>query len=209
MNEQIPPEATAFIPMLEGVTKLFYPYVEGAIHDLKQGKVVAIFNNISRRKVGDASPIAELGINVRDFPDVFAPYYKTNWDGKKLKCTSITIRNAAGEPTGLVCVNFDTSVFENMSTQIEKLLTLPSKNGANPVDQFSNNWRQQVLDFIDSYAHTNNIAVAAMTPEQKATLVCKMYDHSLFNYRDAAAYVAMQLDVSRTTVYNYLKKGKK
>jgi len=36
-----------------------------------------------------------------------------------------------------------------------------------------------------------------------------MYDHALFNYRDAASYIAQQLNVSRTTIYNYLKKGEK
>lgn len=199
----------ALMPLVEGITKLFYPHVESAIHDLKQGKVVALYNNISRRKVGDLSAVTELGVDIKDFPDVFEPYYKTNWDGKKLKCTSVTIRDDSGYPIGLVCINFDTSVFEGFNIQLEKLLALSGKSGGNPVEQFSDNWQQQVSDYIDSYAHRNNVAVSAMSTEQKADLVCEMYDHALFNYRDAAAFVAKQLHVSRTTVYNYLKKGKK
>lgn len=197
------------MPLVEGITKLFYPHVEGAIHDLEQGKVVALYNNISRRKVGDRSAVTELGIDIKDFPDVFEPYYKTNWDGRKLKCTSVTIRDDSGYPIALVCINFDTSVFEGFSIQLEQLLTLPNKNGLNPVEQFSDNWRQQVSDFMDAYAQAHNIAVSAMSTEQKAALVCEMYDHALFNYRDAATYLAKQLSVSRTTIYNYLKKGKK
>ena len=197
------------MPLVEGITKLFYPHVEGAIHDLKQGKIVALYNNISKRKVGDRSAVTELGVAIKDFPDVFDPYYKTNWDGRKLKCTSVTVRDDSGYPIGLICLNFDTSVLEGLTIQLEKFLALPNKNGANPVELFSNNWQQQVSDFIDTYAQAHDTAVNAMSTTQKAALVCEMYDHALFNYRDAAAYVAKQLHVSRTTVYNYLKKGKK
>jgi predicted transcriptional regulator YheO len=202
------PNAKALMPLVEGIVKLFYPYAEGAIHDLKQGKVVALYNNISKRQVGDPSAVTELGVDIKDFPDVFDPYYKTNWDGKRLKCTSVTIRDDAGEPIGLVCINFDTSVFEDINLQLEKLLALTNKNGSNPVERFSENWQQQVLDFINDYTQTHNVAIGAMSKAQKAELVCGMYDHALFNYRDAAAYVARQLGVSRTTVYNYLKEGK-
>jgi predicted transcriptional regulator YheO len=95
-----------------------------------------------------------------------------------------------------------------MNVQLDRLLGLVNKNGLNPVEQFADNWQQRVADFIDTYAREHNVAVAAMTKEQKADLVCDMYDHALFNYRDAASFVARQLGVSRTTVYNYLKKGK-
>jgi predicted transcriptional regulator YheO len=199
----------AYIPMVEGVVKLFYPYVEGAIHDLKRGQVVALYNNISRREIGDPSAVTELGVEVKDFPDVFDPYYKTNWDGRQLKCVSVTIRDSAGFPVGLVCLNFDTSVFGAMNLQLEKLLGLVNEDGLNPVEKFGDNWQQRVSDFIDAYARRHNIAVAAMSKDQKADLVCDMYDHALFNYRDAVSYIARQLDVSRTTIYNYLKKGNK
>ena len=209
MQNTIHPNAAVLLPLVEGVVKLFYPYAEGAVHDLTQGKIVALYNNISRRKVGDPSAVTELGVEAKDFPDVFDPYYKTNWDGRRLKCTSVTIRDDAGKPIGLVCINFDTSVLEGLNLQLEKLLSLTNKHGVNPVEQFSDNWQQQVSDFIMAYAQSHNIAIHAMSTEQKAALVSEMYDHALFNYRDAAAYVAKQLGVSRTTVYNYLKKGKK
>jgi predicted transcriptional regulator YheO len=209
MQTTIHPNAAVLMPLVEGIVKLFYPYAEGAIHDLQQGKVVALYNNISRRKVGDPSAVTELGIEVKDFPDVFDPYYKTNWDGKRLKCTSVTIRDDAGKPVGLVCINFDLSAFEGMNLQLEKLLGLTNKSGLNPVEQFSGNWQQQVSNFIDAYAQKHNVAVDAMSTSQKAMLVCEMYDHALFNYRDSAAYIAQQLRVSRTSIYNYLKKGNK
>jgi predicted transcriptional regulator YheO len=205
---QLHPNITALIPMLEGVVKLLHPYAEGAIHDLQQGKIIALFNNISRRKIGDPSVVTELGVDVKDFPDVFDPYYKTNWDGRKLKCTSVTVRDESGVPIGLVCLNFDTTVFENMNVQLGTFLTLANQSSLNPVEQFAANWRQQVTAFINNYALKNNVALSALSKEEKSELVGQLYDHGLFNYRDAAVHVAKTLGVSRTTVYNYLKEGK-
>lgn len=202
------PNTQALVPMVEGVIKLLHPYAEGAIHDLRQGKIVALYNNISKRKVGDPSVVTELGVEVKDFPDVFDPYYKTNWDGRKLKCTSITIRDNSGVPIGLICINFDTTVFETMNVQLGTFLTLQNQASMNPVEQFAVDWKRQVNEFVNAYTITNNVALSALSKNEKSDLVKQLYDHGLFNYRDAAAYVAQTLGVSRTTVYNYLKEDK-
>lgn len=202
------PRIQTVIPMVEGMIKLLHPFAEGAIHDIKQGRIVAIYNNISKRKVGDPSVVTELGVDVKDFPDVFEPYYKTNWDGRKLKCTSVTIRDEAGMPIGLVCINFDTTVFEDMQVQLGTFLTLQNQNSLNPVEQFAVDWRKQVNEFVNAYTITNNVALTALTRDEKADLVKQLYNHGLFNYREAANYIAKTLGVSRTTIYNYLKEDK-
>ena len=96
-------------PLLKALVELFHPFAEAAVHDLEKGVVVAIYHNLSQRKVGDRSPLKELEVDVHDFPDYFAPYYKENWDGRPLKSTSITLRNKKGKAVGLICINVDTS----------------------------------------------------------------------------------------------------
>lgn len=197
-----------YLPMVEGIVKLLHPFAEGAIHDLRAGKIVALYNNISKRKVGDASVVTELGIDIKDFPDVFDPYYKTNWDGRSLKCTSITIRDEKGTPIGLVCINFDTTSLETMNAQLGLFLTLQNQASLNPIEQFAVDWKKQVNEFVNAYTLQNNVALSALTKQQKSEVVKLLYDHGLFNYRDAASYVAKTLSVSRTTIYNYLKDDK-
>lgn len=201
------PKISALEPMVEGIVKLLYPYAEGAIHDLQEGKIIALYNNISKRKIGDPSVVTELGVDVKDFPDVFDPYYKTNWDGRKLKCTSVTVRDDAGVPIALVCINFDTTVLENMSLQLEGFLKLKNSAALNPVEQFAVDWRKQANDFIESYAAERNIAPTILTKKDKTEIVKRLYTHGLFNYRDAASHIASILGVSRTTIYNYLKEA--
>ncbi|HSW74939.1 MAG TPA: PAS domain-containing protein [Candidatus Saccharimonadales bacterium] len=211
MNPRLPklhPNITAYIPMVGGIIALLQPYAEGAIHDLRTGKIAALYNNISKRKVGDPSAVTELGIEVKDFPDFFEPYYKTNWDGRKLKCTSVTIRDENGVPIGLVCINFDTSVFENMQTQLHSFLKLKGEGGLNPIDEFAGNWQQQATAFIEEYLAKRHVALTGLAKAQKTELANQMYDHGFFNYRDAATFIAKTLSVSRATIYNYIREAK-
>ena len=46
----------SYEPFIQAMVDLFSPFVEAAVHDLEKGEVVAIYHNISQRKVGDSSP---------------------------------------------------------------------------------------------------------------------------------------------------------
>jgi len=203
------PGLAAQLSMLEGVTKLFHPYVEAVLHDLQTGNIAAIYNNLSKRAVGDRSAISKfVGDSIDEFPDVFEPYYKTNWNGKKFKCVSITIRDGGGKPIGLACLNFDTSVFGHMSQSLTDLLTVVSKEAQNPIEQFTDDWQARVNECVGNYLRENHATLGALSKEQKRQAVNRLYNHGLFNYRNAAAYISEQLRVSRATIYNYLKEEK-
>lgn len=67
---------------------------------------------MSRRKVGDPTPFVEMKVNVEKIDDHTVPYAKTNWDGRELKCTTICVRDKKNNPVGLICINFDTTIFQ-------------------------------------------------------------------------------------------------
>lgn len=203
---QIPKEIKTYLPIIEGIVSLFNPFVEAAVHDLSTGEIAALYNNISRRKVGDPSPLHELKMPVEKFPDVFDPYYKTNWDGRRLKCTSITVRDEKGRPIALICFNFDTTVFREIDLNLKTLLEV-KQTAENPIELFNENWQQRVNDCITNYLKENNITLVVLSKEQKKEAVIRLYQHGLFNYRRAADYIAEKMNISRATVYNYLKEG--
>lgn len=203
------PELAAQLPVLEGIARLFHPHVEAVLHDLRAGTIVAICNNLSKRAKGDRSAISKfVDESIDVFPDVFEPYYKTNWDGKRFKCVSITIRDTNGKPIGLMCINLDTSVFDNMSQKLYELLAVARKEAQNPIEQYTEDWRARVNECISNYLQENRTTLRALGKEQKREAVNRFYSHGLFNYRNAAVYVGEQLHVSRATVYNYLKEEK-
>jgi predicted transcriptional regulator YheO len=192
------------LPYIKSVVDLLYPFVEGSLHDLNSGTLAAIFNNISQRKVGETTPLRELNINTDRFPDYFPPYYKTNWDGRKLKCISITIRDDKQKPIGLICFNLDVSLFHEIENKFSTLLQL-KESGENPVELFGDDWQGQVHLQIDRYLKEHKLKLQRLTKVQRKELIHHLYAKGIFNFKNAAPFVADILGISRASIYNYLK----
>lgn len=193
------------LPFVQGVVDLFHPFLEGAIHDLRSGRIAALFNPFSQRKVGEATPLTELNLPTRDFPDYFPPYYKSNWDGRKLKCISITVRDLKKAPVGLICFNLDVSLFQDLENRFSLLLQL-KKGSENPIELFGGNWEEQVHLQIHGYLKEQRLHLNRLKRGEKKDLIKHLYGKGIFNYKNAAPFVAEILGISRACLYNYLKE---
>lgn len=71
-------ELERYKPIGEAVSLLLFPHAEVVIHDLHTGCIGAIFNNFSKRAVGDESSLDDLD-KLSENLDVFPPYFKINW----------------------------------------------------------------------------------------------------------------------------------
>lgn len=191
-------------PLVQAVVDLFHPFVEAAVHDLQQGKIVAIYHNISRRKIGDTSPLKELKVESKDFPSYFSPYYKENWDGRPLKCVSVTMRDAAQKPIGLICFNVDMSFFQSGYELLETFLKTKSGDD-NPIELFSS-CEEQIILLLDQYLSEQNISLAVLNRDQKKELVQELYRKGVFNFKNAVPFIAKKLNTSRASIYNYIKQ---
>lgn len=206
MNQspELSEELKRYLPLIEAVVKLFQPFVEVAVHDIERGELVALYHNISQRKIGEASPLKELASAIERFPDHFEPYYKTNWDGRKLKCTSITVRDPQGKPIGLICINVDTSFFQDVKRAFEAFLrTAPAAE--NPLEAFGGNTKEQLLAVIQEYLQKNSLNLNHLHRQQKKELVLHLYRKGVLNLKNAVPLIAEALKLSRASVYNYLK----
>ena len=105
-------EIGAYLNVANAVSKLLHPFAEVAIHDLDKDQIVAIFNPISKREVGDSSYLDRIDFDHEEkIPDIIGPYEKLNFDGRKLKSISVVIKNTKGLALGFLCINLDVSVF--------------------------------------------------------------------------------------------------
>lgn len=192
-------------PLIKAVVEVFHPFVEAAVHNLKQGKVVAIYHNISQRKVGEPSPLKELKVSVKDFPDYFSPYYKQNWDGRSLKCTSITMRNKKGKPIGLICINIDVAFFEQGYQMMKTFLNVKDE-AENPVEIFGSQSDEQIERMMKQFLGEKDLSLQHLTRTQKKELVQHLYRKGVFNFKNAVPFIAKKLNTSRASVYNYIKQ---
>lgn len=191
---------------IEAIVALFDPFVEVAVHDLHNGTLAAIYNPFSNRKIGEKSPLKELKIDIEDFPDIFSPYNKRNWDGKELKCTSITVRDKSGNPAILICLNFDTSTLIQTKALLETFLKI-TPNATNPIEAYGKDCEQQVSPFIDHFLKERQIAKSSLSRSDKKDLIAFLYRKGVFHFKNSVPYITKTLKLSRASIYNYIKEA--
>ena len=190
---------------IDAVVTLFDPFVEVAIHDLQNGTLAAIYNSFSKRKVGEKSPLKELKINIEEFPDVFPPYTRHNWDGKELKCTSITLRDEMGNPVFLICLNVDTSLLVQTKNILEAFLKIKAKS-ANPIEAYGEGYEQQITSLTEYFLKERKISKNSLDRKSKKELIDFLYRKGVFHFKNSVPFIAKSLQLSRASIYNYIKE---
>lgn len=192
-----------YFPVAQAITALLHPHAEVVIHDLKTGQIAAIYNPFSKRKVGDESLIGELPDSA-SLPDVFPIYTKVNWDGKKLKSSTATLRDKNKTPIGLLCINLDVSRWEEFRHLLDQWSNIQSYR-KQPELFFKDDWREKINLYVSDYLSKEGLILKMLSKEKKRDLVQALHREGAFKAKNAATYVADVLDLSRATVYNYLR----
>lgn len=188
-------------PVAEAISILLFPHAEVVLHDLKTGCIRAIFNNLSKRAVGDESLLDEID-KIANSQDVFPPYFKTNWDGRKMKSVTAVIRSQEGKPIGLMCINLDISKWEEMHHFILDMIKPATEK---PDYLFKNDWREKINLYVSSYLKQHALRLESIDRTEKKKLLLALQKEGAFDTKNAASYIADVLQISRATVYNYLK----
>ena len=194
-------ELERYKPIAEAISLLLFPHAEVVIHDLRTGCVRVIFNNLSKRVVGDESSLDELD-KLPDTQDVFLPYFKINWDGRKMKSVTAVLRNHQGKALGLLCINLDISKWEEMHHFILDLIKPATQI---PDFLFKNDWREKINMYVASYLKQHALRLESLDKVEKKKLLIALHKEGAFNTKNAASYIADVLQISRATVYNHLK----
>ncbi len=189
-------------PVAEAISLLLFPHGEVVLHDLRTGCIGAIFNNLSKRAVGDESLLDEIG-TLSDSQDVFPPYFKTNWDGRKMKSVSAVLKDRVGKPIGLLCINLDISKWEEMHHFILDLIKPTSEM---PDFLFKNDWKEKINIYVSTYLKQHVLRLETLDRAGKRKLLLALQKEGAFDSKNAASYIADVLQISRATVYNYLKE---
>lgn len=184
----------------DGIAALFSPYVEVVIHDLATETIAYIANSQSRRLPGDPSQLDDM--HFAPGQRVIGPYEKTNWDGRRMKCVSIVLRDMKGA-IGLLCINADVSAFDRIRRALDGFLGAPAQDD-NVRALFVHDWHERINRFITDWCAERDIAVGTIDRTARRELIGALQGIGAFEARRAPAYVARILDVSRATVYNEL-----
>lgn len=190
-----------YLSVAQAITILLHPHAEVVIHDLKTGKIAAIYNSFSKRNAGDESLIEELK-DYASLPDVFPAYSKTNWDGKKLKSSTATLRDKNKTPIGLLCINLDVSKWEEFRHFLDQWSNIQSYQ---PEILFRDDWKEKINLYVSGYLKKEETTLKMLDKRKKQDLIQALHREGAFEAKNAAIYVAEVLNLSRATIYNYLR----
>ena len=194
-----------FEPVAESLARLLHPHAEVVLHDLESGTIVAVFNAFSRRQVGDNSMIDDV-VQLGDGPDVHGPHEKRLFDGRRIKYVSSLLRNDTGKAIGLLCVNLDVSLMEQLETVIGAFLG--NTRNSSPLDElFEDDWQDRINTFVATHLEERHRSLTGLDRTERMELVRALQAAGAFRATGAADYVARVLCVSRATVYNDLSQG--
>lgn len=176
--------------LARGLVDLFYPLVEATLYNA-EGQVQETFNAFSTIKEDQAFdiqncqvniPFSELLVGGRTVKSIIYPFFKD-----KLM-------------VGYLRVRYDLTHFKNLQEQLNFLVQATS------FPQLTTDpWKKSIDQIIHAYLTENKINLQAVSAKQKRELISRLQEKGLFDFKESSSYVASKLQISRATVYNYLK----
>ncbi|NRD74931.1 PAS domain-containing protein [Shewanella sp. VB17] len=192
-----------YASIADAIAILLNGYAEIVIHSLQTCKVLYIANNLSNREIGCDSGLDEINFNGDE--TVIGPYNKLNWDGKNMRAISVILGDDKNSPDAMMCINMNLAEFE----AARDVLNLFLNNRAlvpQPEKLFHDDWQERVNTYIHNWLAEQQRTLIGLSRQEKKALVFALHDHGAFKGKYITTYVAKTLQLSRTTVFNYLKQ---
>lgn len=210
-----------YIPFVKGLARAFGKNCEVILHDIQdlEHSIVSIENgHVTGRKVG--APMTDLGLyfltsDLFKDTDYVANYQTESKDGKKLKSSTIFIRDNDRKIIGFLCINFNLETIVNIAREIEEFCNI--QNNLNSVgnnikekreESFSNSIDELMERLFSKAQQRIGKDIGKMHKEDKIEMVRYLQKHGIFLVKDAIDRLSEKLNVSRFTIYNYLAEIK-
>ena len=207
------PEMKPFLSHLAtGITELYGPNCEVAVHDLTKGyeNTIIIIENghVSNRTIGDGSSekvLKALKKKGKGIKDDFCYLARTK-EGRILKSSSIYLRDENEEVIGLFGINYDITDLIMMQGSLKKVI------GAEDAVKKTENIEAlttNVTDLLDQLIQESNDyvgkPVALMTKEDKTSAIQYLNERGAFLIKKAGDKVSKYYDISKYTLYKYME----
>ena len=194
----------------DAVHTLFGPNCEIAIHDMVdlQKSLVYLKGDVTGRTIGAPATnmLVKLLQQSSEKADHKHNYKSVTADGRCLKSSATIIKNSSGKAVAAFCINLDTTSYFNA---IQSLLPFihdldtgiyPSK------ETFADSPGDTVRTLFGQAVEYIGTQPDAMSIEEKTRFIRKMKHNGVFQFKGAVEEVSRLMDVTKCTVYNYLKK---
>ena len=213
------PKLKPYLPIVRGLALALGRDYEVNLHDLSQPEhsLVAIENgHVTGRKVG--SPMTDFGLYMmkaeeyRKKDGVF-DYLARNGSGRRMKCSCIFIRDEQEKMIGFLCINYDISKAEAAKEFIEGFLHTDDNvsqyeggRAAIVSEGFTNDVSEVMQNTLDEVRKKTAKPFEYLAREEKENVVRELSGRGYFLLKGAVELLAKEMNVTKYTVYSYLRK---
>lgn len=198
--------------VVDGIASLIGPFCEIVLHSLEDLNTSAIKianGENTGRQVG--SPITDLALKMlqdiegseRNFS---RSYFSRAKGGVLMKSITVAIRNGNNRVIGLLCVNVNldapfSQVLQSFMPTDEAKEAASSVNFASDVEELVDQTVERTIEEINADKSVSNNT-------KNRQIVMELFDKGIFDIKDAINRVAERLNISKHTVYLYIRQRK-
>lgn len=214
--------------LVDFLGKALGPDYEIVLHDIttEPSQIIAIANgHISQRTVGSlttGAALQMLAANPYKTNDFLYHYQVSTEDGRILRASTMFIKDDAGNPIGLLGINFDDSRYKECYKALLNVIhpedflkltpTLAASASTEPVssqpdslaDDFSMDISTLMEKSFDSVTASLTTPLERLNQQEKRDIVQKLQERGVFKLKGGISFVAKRLSCSPATVYRYL-----
>jgi len=198
-----------YVQVAKALGEMFAPVLESVVHDLRKPShsIIAIYNgHITGRKIGDGT--SDLGYKriKGELPDEMINYENESPIGRKLKSTTVAIRNKRGKLIGTLSLNMDVSYFEEVTMFLSHFVSSHKIPYLEKRERFYiGSPRDDINAFVKEILLQKNWLHNKLGKAEKKEIIRLLYANNYFSKRSAVSSVAEILNMSRPTVYRYVR----
>lgn len=216
------PDLIAMLQALaEPLARALGPGNEVVVHDLAliPDSIVAISGDVTGRSVGGPTTDLLLLCMRQGQTDDLLRYRSTTPGGAPLISSTIFLNDLSGRPIASLCINTDQTpwlqiksvlnAFTEVPAFRESASVAPLRTDGDSTETFAGTVEALTAGLVDKAIRGTGIPVDLMQRQHKLEVVRHLESAGVFLIRDAVDYVALALQVSRYTIYNYLSELRK
>lgn len=199
----------SYFPIVDGIAALIGDHCEIVLHSLEflENSAIYIANGHNTdRKIG--SPLTDKALkslHQMKTDSVSKPYFTRSKGGVLMKSVTIAIRNSKQHVIGFICINI------NLDVPVSQFLSnfiAPLQEDEDTSVNFASSVEELVIQTIENTIEETMADRNVANNNKNRHIVVSLYEKGIFDIKDAINQVADRLNISRHTVYLYIRQIK-
>ncbi|WP_460071805.1 helix-turn-helix transcriptional regulator [Streptomyces sp. YKOK-I1] len=201
----------ALVPVVDGIAATFGPVCEAVLHDYRRPErsVVAVAGSVTGRTVGGA--MSEIGLRVLARGDDARDelnYVTRTGTGRRVKSSTMVLRDSTGAVFGALCVNVDITEVDRARGLLAALAGADAQPSPTPVTTFGDDIDSVVDALLDEHLRRQDQTWPGLDRTRRLALFRGLDERGVFAVRRAVEQVAARLGISRASAYHYLAQAR-